>query len=243
MPQSTVDIVKELVDRLNRFNTLSDVLIDELPEHDAIFSVSLSYSRLRFSISKQHVVYFQYTTQHDAPDAATAECYYHNAQKTDWMKVHFAPLATGGMGPGNQGIGGIAKHENPGEAILDENIERYLIVAESIARSAQHCAKGDDYRPGYFSEIIVTPEGITLQQINHMNSRSPDHKKDYSLRNLEFFIPLKPSSPGTRSLLPDDHIGIMRISFSDGSSPNNRACGEKILEKIAEEKSAFLFQG
>jgi hypothetical protein len=211
----------------------------ELPEPDAVLSVSLSYSRLRFSISKQHVVYFQYTTQHDAPDAATAECYYHNRQKTDEIKAHFAPLAKMGdqgvEGLGGQGIEGLGKDA--------EAVERYLIIAESIARCAQHCAVGDNYRPGYFSDMIVTPEGITLQQINHMNARSLDHKKNYSLRNLEFFIPLKQTSPGTRSLLPDDHIGVMRISFSDRSSQNNRACGEKILEKIAEEKSAFLFQG
>jgi hypothetical protein len=119
-------------------------------------------------------------------------------------------------------------------------VDRYLTIAESIARCAYHCTSGDDYRPGYFSEIIVTRESITLQQINHMHARSLDHKNSYSLRDLEFFIPVGPSPEDKLPLLSDDHIGTMHIMFSDRSSGSNRTCGDRILEKIAEEKAAFL---
>jgi hypothetical protein len=231
MPQPATDLVKDIIIRFNRFTVLSHVFEPDLQGSDAQLSVSLSYSRLRFNLDKLRVPYFQYTIQQETPNALTAECYYHDQQKIDMLKTHFAPLATGTME--------MSSGDTSGTVLYSETVASYLVMADSIARCAYLCTAGDDYRPGYFSEITVNAEGITLQQINHMNSRSLDHKSNYSLRDLEFFIPLKQSSVEKPLAIMEDHIGIMRIAFSDRSSQNNSMCGDRIQEKIDEEKLLF----
>lgn len=115
---------------------------------------------------------------------------------------------------------------------------RYVSIADRIAKEVYFCDAGDAYRPGYFSEIILEHEAlIILRQINRHNSRSIDHKKDYFMRELEFFIPLK---PGPKKLsFDEDTIGEMRIRFFDHSTQNNQKCGDRIREKIRDEKSNF----
>jgi hypothetical protein len=111
-------------------------------------------------------------------------------------------------------------------------------MAESIAEQAYQCTSGDDYGPGYFSKIKLTSNGITLEQINHMNSKSLAHKQDYSLRDLEFFIPYGSQKPG-KLLFEEEYIGTMRIRFSDRSSANNRNCGDRIRQQIDAERVKF----
>lgn len=117
----------------------------------------------------------------------------------------------------------------------DTVITRCLAIADAIAGTVVNCARGDDYLPGCYSSIEISEEKIVLRQINRMNSKSLDHKNDYSLRDLEFTIPLAPVAPRFN----DHQIGPMLISFSDHSSANNRACGERIEKQIELEKAAY----
>ncbi len=116
----------------------------------------------------------------------------------------------------------------------NNEILRYLTLADSIAKVGHLCSSGDNYRPGYYSEILVEDSRIVLRQINRWNSKSLDHRDDYHMRDLEFFIPLHPTAP--KPSLHDYQIGQMMINFSDGSSKNNRSCGDRIREKIREKK-------
>lgn len=125
-----------------------------------------------------------------------------------------------------------------GESYSDEKIlEPYLLIADRIASHALNYTSGDDYYPGYYSKAELREDCLILSQINHMNSRSLDHKKNYSLRDLEFIIPIS-------TLKEEPHydfkIGEMFIRFADRSSANNRPCGDLILEQI--EKEIKLFQ-
>jgi hypothetical protein len=114
-----------------------------------------------------------------------------------------------------------------------ERISNYLKIADSIANRAVNCATGDDYSPGNFSRLFIDDENIVLSQVNYMNSRSRDHRDDYSLRKLEFTIPLRTiEQPVARG---DYQLGEMLIDYSDGSSKNNKACGNAIVEQITVE--------
>lgn len=118
----------------------------------------------------------------------------------------------------------------------DKSIKRYLDIADSIAKQAHNCSRGDDYRPGFYSKIMITETVIKLSQINTMNSKSIDHKQNYHLRKLEFLIPLD-NQPTT--LWFDYRIGSMLLNFSDNSSVNNRSCGNFIKEQIEKEMQRF----
>jgi len=124
------------------------------------------------------------------------------------------------------------------ENLYNKEILRYLSIADEIAKKGYLCAAGDNYRPGYFSKIIVTDNSIVLEQVNRWNAKSLDHKKDYHLRDLEFRIPLREVAEN-KSGLPDYLIGQMLIHFNDHSSENNKHCGDRIREKILEEKARF----
>jgi hypothetical protein len=112
---------------------------------------------------------------------------------------------------------------------ISKEITESLKMADEIAGEAYNCASGDNYRPGFFSEISIQEEGIHLDQINHMNARSLDHKKDYSLRRLEFLLPLIPQE---KKYPYEYQVGALLISFSDSSSENNKPCGKAVKAKI-----------
>ncbi len=116
-------------------------------------------------------------------------------------------------------------------------ILQYLASADAIAGKAFNCTHGDNYYPGYFSKTKITDNEIVLSQINHMNSKSLDHKTNYSLRELEFIIPL--TSIDRSVSLDETKIGDMLVHFSDRSSSNNKNCGELITQQIKTEKEKF----
>lgn len=119
----------------------------------------------------------------------------------------------------------------------DATIIRYLSVADNIAMKTMNCAAGDNYYPGAFSEVSITGKHIILRQANHMNAKSLDHKNNYSLRDLEFFIPLTNAKEDANRY--DYTIGDMLINFSDRSSRNNKTCGDAVLEQIKIEQAAW----
>lgn len=123
------------------------------------------------------------------------------------------------------------------DVFYSDSVIHYLTIADTIAREAAQCSSGDDYRPGYYSEIVLEDERIHLKQINHWNARSIDHRDNYFLRNLEFDIPLQPVA--TRSSALHDTLGDMQIYFSDRSSDKNKDCGNKIQEQIRIAKMIF----
>lgn len=98
---------------------------------------------------------------------------------------------------------------------LPEHVVKSLMKADSIANLVLNCASGDDYWPGNFSEVIYGSKYIELRQVNYMNAKSLDHRKDYSLRSLVFHVPM---SADTK----------MTWEFTDRSSENNRRCGDSI---------------
>lgn len=116
-------------------------------------------------------------------------------------------------------------------------ITAYLNIADEIAGKAYLCSSSDDYAPGYYSEITIQEDLITLDQINLHNSRSSAHKSDYMLRKLRFEIPM--TRHAVLSTFNDYKIGNMRILFSDSSSENNKDCGKMILAEILRQKAAF----
>jgi hypothetical protein len=123
------------------------------------------------------------------------------------------------------------------DTFYSDTVIEYLTVADSIAMQALHCCSGDDYRPGYYSEIVLEDVRIHLKQINHWNARSLDHRDDYFLRDLEFDIPLQPVT--RPSSFFNDTIGDMQIYFYDRSSDNNKECGRKINDQIQLAKQKF----
>jgi hypothetical protein len=116
------------------------------------------------------------------------------------------------------------------DVVYSPAVSAYLAIADSIAGEGYMCSSGDHYRPGYFSELVISDNEIELKQINHWNARSLNHKNDYHLRDLVLVIPLTPGQE--RSAGHDYTIGEMTVNFSDRSSVNNRQCGDKIQDRI-----------
>lgn len=104
-------------------------------------------------------------------------------------------------------------------------------IADSIAALSKNCTRGDEYRPGNFSKVMLDSNLIKLEQINHMNAKSLNHKNNYSLRSLVFTIPLE-GNLANENGLHDYKIGIMTATFSDSSSRNNKSCGDKIVAEL-----------
>jgi hypothetical protein len=125
--------------------------------------------------------------------------------------------------------------------VFTEEVLAYLRSADEIAKQADQCAPGDNYHPGYFSVITIEETLIILTQTNRWNARSLDHKKDYHMRDLEFYIPL--TSDVIDQSFAEEHLGRMLIHFSDHSTPNNKVCGDKIAEQIKAEKLKFETEG
>jgi len=128
---------------------------------------------------------------------------------------------------------------NPEQGVIpySDKVKQYLDTADSIAMQAYQCDAGDDYWPGYYSEIVLEEASIQLKQINHWNARSIDHRDDYVMRNLEFDIPLRPVT--VRPSFLTETIGDMQVYFFDRSSDKNRACGERITEQIQLAKQRY----
>ncbi|MBL0740448.1 hypothetical protein [Chryseolinea lacunae] len=133
--------------------------------------------------------------------------------------------------------GGYTWNTSAKQSTYSESVTRYLTIADTIAKQAHHCNAGDDYRPGYFSEIVVEEDRVVLKQINHWNSRSIDHRNDYTLRDLEFDIPI--TGVAKAPSFQDETIGDMLVYFFDRSSENNKGCGNKIKEQIEAAKREF----
>lgn len=224
MPQSTVDLVQNLLVLYNKFLAFDRIVQDDLDKAETSYTCSLSYDTLKFTIHTGRTLYFQCKANYNDKTVLPSDFYHANLKDITVLLKQFVKSV-------------LDDTEVQRKLSYPQEIDSYLSIAERIAQQAHYCAAGDNYHPGYFSEISLQQVGITLQQINHMNSRSLAHKKDYSLRNLEFFIPFQ--SDGQKISFQDQFIGVMRIRFSDRSSENNKKYGDRIRVKIEEEKQAF----
>ncbi len=121
----------------------------------------------------------------------------------------------------------------------DEKVTAYINMADEIAQEAVNCNSGDNYRPGSFSEIKVEDALVELSQVNLHNAKSSDHKDDYHMRKLYFYIPLTKEKTIKETYDMNYQIGEMYIAFSDHSSPKNKECGKKIVEQILQQKTSF----
>ncbi|WP_018343236.1 hypothetical protein [Cytophaga aurantiaca] len=117
---------------------------------------------------------------------------------------------------------------------LSDEITTSLATADRISQHGINMHSGDSYWPGNYSKINLTQDVIRLEQVNHMNSRSLNHKDDYSLRDLVFQIPIQ-NTVTLKQSYDDVFIGKMLISFSDRSTQNNREAGNAIQEQIKSE--------
>jgi len=174
-----------------------------------------AYFEATFNISGQTV---KFTELHYVPDQAKRK-----NEILDFLLRHVPKSFDNAMLPNSES--------------LNKETVQYLSIADEIAKQAYLCSSGDDYRPGYFSEISMDDTGIMLNQINHWNSRSIAHKQDYHLRNLEFQI--SNEIRGEKLPYGADQIGRMMIVFSDRSSNNNKSCGDKIYNEIQIQKAQF----
>ncbi len=119
--------------------------------------------------------------------------------------------------------------------VFSDEVQNYLSIADRISKNAVNMNTGDDYWPGNYSKVKYAKNTIVLEQINHMNSRSLNHKEDYCLRDLIFRIDLQ-NVITSESQFEAYQIGNMQILFSDRSSKNNRQAGDFILEQIKTEQ-------
>ena len=244
MIMNTIDLLHGLYDYMSLLTLIEGIEMNYRQTEDGSESglrkkVSLSYSfiTLKLDISNKQPgqdaystqLYLQCTFQIDEQRTLCTEVYCHNKDRENEVKnliLQRTPAA------------GYPWDTATNRKTYNQETVHYIAIADKIAEKGSSCSSGDNYRPGYFSEIIIEETRIILKQINRWNSRSIDHKNDYHLRDLEFFIPLSADTKEKSNNL-DFQIGQMRIRFFDHSSENNRHCGNAIMEKIMEEKALF----
>lgn len=234
---STLDLLTSLADYVALLKSLKDKeLSDPSFKRDSedifITSVTLRYDFIilkmdrgkKFPNSNRYMLsrYMECTYRIENDKVFFATSYFQNKEREATTKKYLTENTPRSWAPG--------KKKNS----FSQEVVRYLSIADDIAKSAHQCAAGDNYSPGYYSEITVEENRIVLRQVNRWNSRSLDHREDYHMRDLEFFIPLEPLDEKASSY--DFRIDNLFINFSDMSSKNNRACGERIKAKISEHK-------
>jgi hypothetical protein len=233
----TLDLLTSLADYVALIKAIKDkALADSSLKKDSdeifITSISLRYDFIilkmdrgkRLLSSSRYMLsrYMECTYRLDQDKVSFATFYCQDKERETTVKKYLIDNTPRSWTPG--------KKKNA----FSQDVVQYLAIADDIAQSAHHCTAGDNYSPGYYSEILLEENRIVLRQINRFNSRSLDHRDDYHMRDLEFFIPIQPTEEKTSSY--DFRIGDMFINFSDMSSKNNKSCGEQIRMKIAEHK-------
>lgn len=230
---STVGLLNGLQYYIRLLSVIKDQLIAVKPEQHLSWRVSLSYDQLTLMLHAsdgdnidRQPVYAQCRLQIKDKTVIVSEVFCQDKVQQEKMNEVLQEQ----MPPGGY-TWDLTREVNqyPRETLL------YLDTADQIARAAYLCSSGDNYRPGYYSNIIVSAENIQLFQINHWNSKSIAHKKDYHLRDLKFIVPL--TETNKTGAWGDEWIGRMRIHFSDRSSSNNKDCGNKIQDMIRELRS------
>jgi hypothetical protein len=234
----TLDLLTSLTEYVTLLQSvknkeLADLSIKKDSEEIFIISISLRYNFIilkmdrgkKFPTSNRYMLsrYMECTYRIDQDKIVLATFYFQNKEREEVVKKYLFENTPSSWTPG--------KEKNS----FSPEVVRYLTIADDIAKSAHQCSAGDNYSPGYYSEISVEEDRIVLRQINRLNSRSLDHRDDYHMRDLEFFIPLQVLEEKASSY--DFRIDNMFINFSDMSSKNNKGCGQQVMAKIVEHKA------
>lgn len=219
----------QLLPALFPFQQLLDSVSKQIPVKSA-GSVSLSYSTIKLKLAgieeNSSALYFQCVFQIQQQQIKLVNVY---AEQKD-LQEDLTFLV-------NKHIPALSFNTDTIDVKYSPTVINYLAIADAIAKQGYLCSSGDDYHPGYYSEIIMEETQFILKQINRYNSRSIDHKNDYHLRELEFSIPLQPTE--IKLGFQEESIGEMKLRFFDHSSPNNKTCGDRISEQIETEKQRF----
>ncbi len=219
----------QLFPALLPFQLLLDKVTAALPVKTT-GSVSLSYSSIKLKLTgsdeNSSTLYFQCVFQIQQQQIKLVNVYAEQKNKQEEFMIFV-----------NEHLSGLSFNTDKSEATYSPTVINYLAIADAIAKQSYLCSSGDDYHPGYYSEIIIEETQLVLKQINRHNSRSIDHKNDYHLRELEFYIPLQPTE--VKLAFQEESIGEMKLRFFDHSSQNNKSCGDRIKEQIEIEKLRF----
>ena len=80
---------------------------------------------------------------------------------------------------------------------------------------------------------ISSKNVIKISYSNWLHARSIDHKKDYHMLSIDFTI--APILPEDKSFVKSFVFNnSMRVKLEDGSSPQNKGCGDGMLAKMKE---------
>lgn len=189
-------------------------------------SVSSEYSFITFDVrdSKEEDLICRIKFELDAKAGKLIEVYCSNKSVTEKLSASLK----------KKKFPGFDAKDLENDKWTDE-VRNSIEQADKIAGVAANCTNGDNYRPGNFSLVAIHQDHIVLSQVNRMNSKSLDHKNDYSIRDLIMTIPL---SDNYKVCTSSRKIGEMNVLFHDASSANNRRCGdniEKMLNELAEK--------
>ncbi|MEJ7646996.1 MAG: hypothetical protein WKF87_20530 [Chryseolinea sp.] len=232
----TIDLLGGLQFYVFFLSSLMEQELKSIDDGQFLQTVSLEYNSIKLKLDLKDTVnrpllYLQADFRIEGKKATFENIYIHRQNREKEVKKF---ISSRDLNDGLPWDPSLKSHQyNP-------TVVQYVAIADEIAKMGYHCSSGDDYATSYYSRIIVTDDQIELHQTNHYNSRSTDHKDDYHLRDLEFYIPIKPSKEKSDRAGFDEHwIGGMRIYFSDRSSANNRGCGNSIRDKIEVQKADF----
>lgn len=226
---TTLEILRILQPYQAYLIQLQKVEMDRQPEYEWSYSISLNYQMVHLKILRNTDTdpYKQLYTQirfKIENEIISFESFFCEEPIGNETIINVIKL--------DSNLHGLAFKINPDclHTFSDEVIES-LSIADRISQHAVNRNTGDSYWPGNYSIIDILPTCIMLTQVNHMNSRSLNHKNDYSLRNLLFRIPLE-QNVKIEATFGDVTIGNMLVNFSDRSSANNLSVGDDIMEAI-----------
>jgi hypothetical protein len=238
----TADILNNLLPYLQELQSIQRTKASAMPESIFTYSLSISYDQIQLQL-------FRNEADHTRQNLHLQLLFEINRSRIMFKEIYCddpTPVDTlVAVIKANTDLHGASFPKETASAPinwLDVDTRNFLSIADSIAALALNQHTGDNYRPGFYNNIEITETAIILSQVNHMNSRSLNHKQDYSLRDLMFTIPIDNKSipqHQARTLDGEYSIGTMHVSFSDRSSANNREAGNAIqimLEKEAHKK-------
>lgn len=112
--------------------------------------------------------------------------------------------------------------ENPSVRLALERADR----VGKIGRDCAHTTYGD----AYYEKIVLSSQGILLEQTDYWNATSLD-RENYCMRRLVMFIAFAEALPAFYNFQQKENL---YLAFSDSSAPNYRACGKAVREAITE---------
>jgi hypothetical protein len=231
MPEKSLDLIEYMLVEKERFSVVTSHLSASGVRFQWSFSLRYTFMSYNIDLTTPQgedngpLQFYRWTWNMDDSQAAHPEIHCQDKDIELLTRNHIHPVS----------YNTYRKVPVVVERLFTKEIMDCVNTADEIASQAYQCNSGDNYHPGYFTEILPNSHGIFLSQVNRWNSRSIDHKDDYTMRELQFSIPYEEDEVPNNSL-DEERIGRMRAKFSDHSSKNNLWCGDLIREKIKLQK-------